>query len=156
MHNFHLFSSGCAHKCIVRKLPSCYSSLQLQISLMVDVKCSVVDRRAQEYVLLFNGVIYCEQDVIKNWMVVDQENGTIAAIGSDSELSTAEKLWRPERKIDLHGQFVLPVSHYCLWSSQRYKNVEFLVDYIYFDGLRVFMMHTFTFTISGVFLPPLT
>lgn len=111
MHNFHLFSSGCAHKCIVRKLPSCYSSLQLQISLMVDVKCSVVDRRAQEYVLLFNGVIYCEQDVIKNWMVVDQENGTIAAIGSDSELSTAEKLWRPERKIDLHGQFVLPGLH---------------------------------------------
>jgi predicted amidohydrolase YtcJ len=61
-------------------------------------------------VLLFNATIYCEENNIKNWMLVDPRNGAILAVGTHSDLHVVENLWKPDIKIDLEGMFVLPVS----------------------------------------------
>jgi hypothetical protein len=62
-------------------------------------------------VLLFNGVIYCEQNTIKNWLIIEQEKGIILATGTQAELCevTNSNSWNLQNRIDLCGQFVLPV-----------------------------------------------
>jgi hypothetical protein len=61
-------------------------------------------------VLLFNASIYCEENNIKNWMLVDQSEGVILAVGTHSDLHKVETSWNPDMKIDLEGMFVLPVN----------------------------------------------